>query len=144
MSQGPLNQWEDILSTSLSTLLLFFFLLKNIFYWSNVDLQCRVHFCCTAKWFRYIHTHIYVFSSIMDYYRILNTVLCAIQWELVYPFYILQFAYTCPKLPKHDSSTGLPLGNCKSVALYIHSNTTALLSWQWNMLFVSSTNLAKL
>ena len=34
--------------------------LKNLFYWSIVDLQCFVNFCCTAKWFSYIY--IYSFS----------------------------------------------------------------------------------
>ena len=38
----------------------------------------------------YIYTHIlFVFFSIMVYHRILNIVLCAVQWDLlVYPFYI--------------------------------------------------------
>ena len=32
----------------------------NIFYWSIVDLQCHVSFCCIAKWFSY--TYISFFS----------------------------------------------------------------------------------
>ena len=35
----------------------------DFFYWSLVDLQCCINFCCTAKWFSYTHIHIlfYVF-----------------------------------------------------------------------------------
>ena len=32
----------------------FFFFLKK-FYWSIVDLQCCVNFCCTANWFSSLH-----------------------------------------------------------------------------------------
>ena len=31
------------------------------FYWSRVDLQCWVSFCCTAKWISYTYTHVHSF-----------------------------------------------------------------------------------
>ena len=40
--------------------------LKNLFYWSIVDLQYCVNFCCPAQWFScaniYIHTHTHIHS----------------------------------------------------------------------------------
>ena len=46
-----------------------------IFYWSTVNLQCCVHFCCTAKWLSYIHVYIlFIFFSIVVYCRIVNVV----------------------------------------------------------------------
>ena len=36
---------------------LFFFFWFLIFYWSIVDLQCCVNFCCTAQWFSYTYIH---------------------------------------------------------------------------------------
>ena len=33
------------------------------------------------------------------YYRILSIVSCAVQWDLVYPFYIYQFASANPRVP---------------------------------------------
>ena len=38
--------------------------LKIWFYWSLVDWQCCVNFCCTAKWFSYI----YILSHILFHY----------------------------------------------------------------------------
>ena len=61
------------------------------FFLIGVDLQCCVRFWCIAKWFSYTYMYIFffIFFSIMVYYRILNIVPCAIQWDLiVYLFYI--------------------------------------------------------
>ena len=59
---------------------------KNFFLsWRIVDLQCCVSFRRTAKWFSYIYVYIYIyifffrFFSIIVYYKILNTVPCAMQ-----------------------------------------------------------------
>ena len=43
----------QILSNLLFELGMFYFLFLNLFYWSIVDLQCCVNFCCVAKWFSY-------------------------------------------------------------------------------------------
>ena len=39
---------------------------KFIFYWSIVELQRCVNYCCTAKWLSY--THIYILSHILFHY----------------------------------------------------------------------------
>ena len=61
----------------------------------------------------------FIFFSITVSHRILNTVPCAVQQELVvYPFCIYQFASANPKLPCLPSSTPFCLGNHQSV-LYV-------------------------
>ena len=54
--------------------------------WIVADLQCCVNFCCTAKWssHTYIYTFFFIFFSIRVCHRILNIVLCAIQWDLLF------------------------------------------------------------
>ena len=44
-----------------------------LFYWSIIDLQYCINFCCTAKWF------FFTLFSIIVYHGILNMVPCAIQ-----------------------------------------------------------------
>ena len=72
--------------------------------------------------------HIYIsfliFFSIMGYARILNTVSCVTQEDLVgYPFYIYSFSSADPKLPFHSSPTSPPgyheivLYVCESVSI---------------------------
>ena len=54
------------------------FLFPINFYWSMVDLQCCVNFCCTELWFIYIytHTHSFLIFSIMAYHKIEYSSLC--------------------------------------------------------------------
>ena len=53
------------------------------FYWSTVNLQCCIHFCCIAKWLSYIHVYILLnFFSIVVYSRIVNGVPWATFWFL--------------------------------------------------------------
>ena len=41
------------------------------FYWSIVDLQCCINFCCTSKWFSYVYILFYILYHYV-YSRILN------------------------------------------------------------------------
>ena len=85
------------------------------FNWSMVGVQYFVNYFYPAKWFTYTHTHThthtrtlcFIFFSIMVNHRILNIVLCAIQGDLVYPFYVWKLGSATPSLP--------PLGNHHSV-----------------------------
>ena len=42
----------------------------NLFYWSIVDLQCCVNFCCTAQWFSYTYIYIYILVHILFHYSL--------------------------------------------------------------------------
>ena len=39
-----------------------------LFYWSTVDLQCCVHFCCAAKWLSYAYTY-FLFLSLFLFFQ---------------------------------------------------------------------------
>ena len=73
---------------------------------------------------------VYIFTiafAIMVYHSILNIVLCAIQQDLVYPFYIQKLTSAKPNLPLHPSLNSLPCGKhqsvlcvCESVSVFVH------------------------
>ena len=106
------------------SLFIFFF----NFYWSIVDLQCCVSFCCTASE-SVIHVHIYIhyffrFFFHIGHYRVLSRVPCAIQQVVIsYLFYIQQCVYVNPSLPINPSPP-YPLVTISlfstSVALYLY------------------------
>ena len=70
------------------------FMLSIIFYWGIVDLQCCVNCYCTAKWFSYTYTHIYIFSYsfplwfVSGYWTLLYSrtlllsILCVLVWRM--------------------------------------------------------------
>ena len=47
-------------------LLKYSWLTINLFYWSIVDWQCCINFCCTATWFSY--TYVYILFHILFHY----------------------------------------------------------------------------
>ena len=55
----------------------------------------------------------FLLFSIMACPRILNAVPCAMQQDLVYPFYMEWFPFVNPKLLTHTSPLPFPLGNHK-------------------------------
>ena len=88
------------------------YLLFNLFCGSTVGLQCCVNFCLQQS-DSVIHTFFFIFFPIMVYHRILNIVPCATQEDLVaYPSHIM----VCLCWSQTPSpSTLFTLGNHKSV-----------------------------
>ena len=66
----------------------FLIFLKNIFYWSIIDLQCCINYCHTASDSdKYTHKHTHRFFHILfhyGYHMILNLVPCALQEDLLF------------------------------------------------------------
>ena len=48
---------------------------NNLFYWSIVDLQCHISFCCMVKWFSY--THMYILFHILFHYGLPQDIGCS-------------------------------------------------------------------
>ena len=65
------------------------FRLFFILYWSMFDLQCCIHFRCTAKSFS-LYLFSFRFFSHIGYYGALSRVPCAIQQVLVDSLYYIQ------------------------------------------------------
>ena len=96
---------------SLLLFLCFFF----FFNWSIVGLQC-VSFWCTAKWFSYTYVCIYIFFSIMVYYRMLNIVPCAIRRTLLFIYFTFSSLYLLISNSQFiPSSPPFPFSNRKFV-----------------------------
>ena len=75
------------------------------FFFTIVDLQCSVNFCCKVKWpsytYRYIYDYILFFtlSSIMFHCKWLDIVPCAIQQDLIaYPRQCSSLHLLTPKI----------------------------------------------
>ena len=68
-----------------------------IFYWSTVNLQCCVNFCCPAKWLRYIHVCIlFYFLFCCGLFLIIKcSSLCTI---VISQFYMWWFASAHPRV----------------------------------------------
>ena len=114
-------QWrvKFYLKGSDSNILLGLYFLVFFFYWSIVDLQCCVSIRCTATWFGIF----FRFFSIIDYYKILNIVSCAIQQVLVvYPF-IFSRVYTVILTFSLILPHAFPFGNHKFVFYVCEPNS---------------------
>ena len=97
---------------------LYFFL----FYWSIVDLQYCVSFRYTAKWFSYT-CFFCIFFFILDYYKILHIVPCAIQ------LFLVQFSHSVMSnsLWPHESQHARP--PCPSTTPRVYPNSCPLSQW---------------
>ena len=71
-------------------------LFLKIFYWSTVDLQCCVSFCCTAKWISYTYISIHSFSDSFPVYVIAEYwVEFPVLYNRFFYLFIYVFMYVC-------------------------------------------------
>ena len=102
-ASGPsvFSRQEELRPAQLQFILFFFLILKFylftylFFYWSIVDLQCCTSFRCTAKWFSYTHTHIYILFQIHFPYRLLHKIKYSSLCYTVGPCCLFYVQYCC-------------------------------------------------
>ena len=104
-SHSSLCRVFDIIECSLCVCVWFIrntlsFFLHLCFNWSLVDLQC-VNFCCTTKWFSYIH--IYILFYILFHSGLFQDIECSSLCYTVGPCLSILYVIVCiyqPQTPK--------------------------------------------
>ena len=107
---------------------LYFLIFKNLLYWSVIDLQWCVNFCCTVKWFNHVYIHMIEYIYRLNIY-IYNSFLCSFPQWLVTGYWVqspvlcsgavcfcILYIIVCicwPHIPVHTPPSFL-LGNHKS------------------------------
>ena len=122
------------------------------FCWSIINLQGCVCFKCTKKWFSYMHTHTHThsfpdFFFIIDYYKILSIVPCAISRSFYLLFTCVMYNSVCvcvnPELlislspiphPNPPPTPTIHSGNCKFVFFLYLSHFCHSIFFNWRII----------
>ena len=102
-------KWEAVPVSLTIRLFLFYF------YWSIVDWQCCVNFCCSAKWFSYTHTnththtHTHILLHILFHYGFF---VCFLLWFLGMHYWhveVPRLGFQLElQLPSYTTATAMP------------------------------------
>ena len=131
------------------TLKIFLLLFLKNLYWSIIDLQCCINFCCTEKWYVYIHIHILFSYSLplwfFSGYWMLHSMLYSrtlLYIHSIYNSFHLLTPNPNPSPPffsPHPSNCKFALYVFESVMFYRFMNLCYILdsTYKWNhMVFV--------